>query len=131
MPFEWKSLLELARQMERDAGAGAADAEALFRSAVSRAYFSAFCHARNFAESFLNYQPRQDERDHGSLRAHLKGKRRQGDADRLERLRQWRNNADYLNVLPWSDNQLVATTAIAEADKIFKSLAPPTTSTGS
>lgn len=131
MSFDWKHLFELARQLERDATQGAANAESLYRSAVSRAYFAAFCHARNYAESFLKYQPRQDERDHGALRAHLKGKRRQGDADRLERLRQWRNDADYLNDLPWSDFQSVAVTAIAEAEKIFKSLIPPTASAGS
>ena len=131
MPFEWKNLLDLAHRMEQEASNGAANAEALYRSAVSRAYFGAFCHARNYAESFLNYQPKQDERDHGALRAHLKGKRRQGDADRLERLRQWRNDADYLDDLPWSDAQSVVVTAIAEADRIFKSLTPPAASAGS
>jgi hypothetical protein len=130
MAFDWKTLLDLARQMEHDA-ASAKSAEAHYRSAVSRAYFAAFCHARNYAESFLKYQAKQDERDHGSLRAHLKGKRRQGDADRLERLRQWRNEADYLNDLPWTDHQAVAANAVAEAEKTFNSLTPPTTSTGS
>jgi hypothetical protein len=131
MSFDWRNLLDLARQMEHDAAKAPTNVEALCRSAVSRAYFGAFCHARNYAESFLNYQPKQDERDHGSLRAHLKGKRRQGDADRLERLRQWRNDADYLNDLPWTDMQSVAATALAEAERIFKSLTPPTTSAGS
>lgn len=131
MAFDWKSLVDLAAQIEQDAGKGATNAEALYRSAVGRAYFGAFGYARNYAESFLKYQPKQDERDHGSLRAHLKGKRRHGDADRLERLRQWRNDADYLNDLPWTDMKSVAATAIAEAEKIFKSLAPPATSAGS
>jgi hypothetical protein len=131
MSFDWKSLLDLATQMEQDASKGATNAEARYRSAVSRAYFGVFCHARNYAENFLKYQPKQDERDHGSLRAHLKGKRRQGDADRLERLRQWRNDADYLNDLPWTDMKSVAATAIAEAEKIFQSLMPPATSAGS
>ena len=125
MSFDWKNLLNFARQMELDAGNNPAIAEAMYRSAVSRAYFGAFCYARNYAKSFLKYQPKQDERDHGSLRAHLKSKRHQGDADRLERLRQWRNDADYLDELPWSNVQSVVATAIAEAEKIFKSLAPP------
>ncbi len=131
MSFDWKNLLDLARLMEQDATKAGPNAEANYRSAVSRAYFGAFCHARNYAESFLKYQPKQDERDHGSLRAHLKGKRRQGDADRLERLRQWRNDADYLNDLPWTNVKALAATAIAEAEKIFRSLMPPTTSAGS
>jgi len=33
MPFEWKSLLDIARQMENDAGKGTTNAEALYRSA--------------------------------------------------------------------------------------------------
>jgi hypothetical protein len=131
MSFDWNNLLDLARQMEQEAGKGAANAESLLRSAVSRAYFGAFCHARNYAENFLKYRPKQDERDHGSLRAHLRGKRRQGDADRLERLRQWRNDADYLDALPWNHVQSVVVTAIAEAERIFKSLTPPATSAGS
>ncbi len=74
MPFDWKNLLDLAHQMEQDASKGVSKEEALCRSAVSRAYFAAFCYARNYAEQFLKYQPKSDERDHGSLRAHLKGK---------------------------------------------------------
>lgn len=131
MAFDWRTLLDLARQLEQDASTATSNSEALCRSAVSRAYFAAFCHARNYATSFLKYQPKHDERDHGSLRAHLKGKRRQGDADRLERLRQWRNDADYVNDLSWPDIQAVATTAIKETEKIFNSLTPPTTSSGS
>ena len=72
MQFDWRHLLDLAILMEQEANKGAANGEALQRSAVSRAYFSAFCHARNYAQQFLKYQPRSDERDHGSLRAHLK-----------------------------------------------------------
>jgi hypothetical protein len=131
MSFEWKSLLDLARAMEQEATKSGANAECLLRSAVGRSYFGAFCYARNYAAEFLKYQAKHDERDHGSLRAHLKGKRRHADAVRLERLRQWRNDADYLNNLPWADLNAVAATAIAEADKVFQSLTPPTSSTGS
>ena len=130
MAFDWKGLLDLARMMEQETSKPGSNEEALYRSAVSRAYFAAFCHARNYAEQFLKYYPKRDERDHGSLRAHLRGKRRRGDADRLDRLRQLRNDADYLNDLPWADRKLVTATAIAEAEKVFLSLAPPTTSTG-
>ncbi len=99
MPFEWKKLVDLARQLEQQATA-VADAEPVQRSAVSRAYFGAYCHARNFAQAFLRFAAREDADDHGRLRAHLKNRRRQGDAKRLERLRQWRNDADYRNDLP-------------------------------
>lgn len=131
MAFDWRQLLDCAHDLKLQAAKGSAHAEALQRSAVSRAYFSAFCHARNYAQSFLKYHPKDDERDHGALRAHLKSKRRQGDAERLERLRQWRNDADYLNELPWIDVGVVVDTALAEAEKVFNSLTPPTPSTGS
>jgi hypothetical protein len=131
MAFDWENLLDLAEQLGQQAINEPASAEARQRTAIGRAYFASFCHARNYAESYLKYRPKKDERDHGSLRAHLKGKRRHGDADRLERLRQWRNQVDYLNVLPWSDIQTVVDTAIAEAEKIFKGLTPPASSASS
>jgi hypothetical protein len=48
-----------------------------------------------------------------------------GDAARLERLRQWRNEADYDDVLKWHDVESVVVEAIKEAEKVFKSLSPP------
>lgn len=131
MSFDWKSLVDLARAMEQESTGVSGNAECLQRSAVGRAYYGAFCHARNYAAAYLKYQSTDDERDHGSLRAHLKSKRRHGDAVRLERLRQWRNEADYLNELPWADFNAVVAAAIGEADRVFQSFAPPTSSAGS
>jgi hypothetical protein len=58
MPFDWKNLLDLARQMEQEASKSASNDETLCRSAVGRAYFAAFCHARNYSEQFLSINPR-------------------------------------------------------------------------
>jgi hypothetical protein len=58
----------------------------------------------------------------------LKGKRRKGDADRLEQLRQWRNDADYLDEFFWDDMAATVAAALGQADAVFISLAPPTTS---
>lgn len=104
MPFDWKGFLALAQNLQQQAAA-LPEPEPLLRSAVSRAYFGAYCHARNYAKDYLKFNPREDADDHGRLRAHLKDRRRKGDADRLEQLRQLRNNADYLNDLPWTDAQ--------------------------
>jgi hypothetical protein len=125
MAFDWKALLELARQLA-DASAEAGNPEAHLRSALSRAYFGAFCHARNYAQDFLNFAAQGKIDDHGALRAHLKGKRRKGDADRLERLRAWRNDADYEDDLSrLGDLAHVVQTALTLADRIFQSLIPP------
>jgi hypothetical protein len=48
MPFEWKALLDVAIQLETEANHEPAHAEALRRTAVGRAYYAAFCHARNY-----------------------------------------------------------------------------------
>src|SRR2546421_3502174 len=105
MPFDWRAFLDLARFLQ-SAAAQADNPEAFRRTAVSRAYYGAFCHAWNYAKDFLRFDPREDVEDHGRLRRHLKDRRRKGDADRLEHLRQWRNEADYLNELPWEDTSV-------------------------
>ena len=124
MTFDWKAFLALAQNLQQQAAASP-EPESLLRSAVSRAYFGAYCHARNYAKDFLKFSPREDADDHGRLRAHLKDKRRKGDADRLEQLRQLRNSADYLNDLPWTDAQATVVSALVSADSVFKSLVRP------
>jgi len=124
MLFDWKGLVEVARELERLANEGT-NVEALQRSAVSRAYFGAYCHACNYAVEFLNFRSREDSDDHGRLRSHLKARRRHGDAKRLERLRQWRNDADYRNDLPWADIAATVSSALFEAGDVFKSLVAP------
>jgi hypothetical protein len=126
MPFDWKDFLSVARHLNNQAAASS-EPESFFRSAVSRAYFGAYCHARNYAKDYLNFVPREDADDQGRLRAHLKGKRRKGDGDRLEQLRQLRNEADYLNNLPWTDAAATVVSALISADRVFQSLVPPKT----
>src|SRR3989304_5488894 len=115
MPFEWKAFVDLAGALQQQAG-GSRNTEALLRTAISRAYFGAFCHARNYARDFLGFDPRNTPDDHGGLRAHLKGKRRVGDAERLDRLRQWRNKGDYLDELA-IDLNATALAALRDAER--------------
>ena len=85
-------------------------------------------------ESLLDlsgYAVKGDADDHGALRAHLKRCRRGGDAQRLDSLRWWRNDADYADELPWDDTKFIVTEAIKAAEKVFKSLAPPVAGSGS
>jgi hypothetical protein len=125
MPFDWKTLLDVARHLEKEADQGPIHAEALRRSAVGRAYYAAFCHARNYAVQYLDYHIKGFGDDHGSLRAHLKKSRRGGDAARLDTLRCVRNDADYADELPWDDAAMTVKEAIEAAERVFASLAPP------
>jgi hypothetical protein len=124
MPFDWRAFIEVARSLPRRT-AGETDPEALLRTAVSRAYYGAFCFVRNHARDRLGFEPRHDADDHGRLRAHLRGKRRQ-ISQKLDRLRQWRNESDYADQLPF-DAEATLVAAIGEADAIVALLTPRTT----
>ena len=124
MPFDWTALVELAKTL-RSQAITAANSEAYQRSAVGRAYFGAFGYAVDYATQFLEYDQRQNRDDHGRLRDHLRKKKRRGAADRLGQLRQWRNDADYLNELPWQDTKEIVDSAIDQALEVFEHLPPP------
>jgi hypothetical protein len=61
MPFDWREYLNLARQLAGLQGSDYSQ-EAVERSAVSRAYYAAFCWARNYAEKNLGFHHRPLER---------------------------------------------------------------------
>src|SRR5581483_12108810 len=92
MPFDWSAFVSLARDLK---ASPEPDPEARLRTALSRAYFGAFCHARNYAQRWLRFQPSGTEEDHRRVRECLWGKRRQNVARALDQLRRWRNIADY------------------------------------
>ena len=125
MPFDWKQYLELASELvrlseSRDAGQN----EAILRSVVSRAYYAAFCHARNYSRDWLNFQPNNTADDHGRLRAFLKSGKRRGVAVKLDQLRQWRNETDYSDSVT-GDLATMAQYSVTEATKLFDWLSPP------
>src|SRR5438552_2163490 len=125
MAFDWKSLLEVAKELNKQAAASS-HPEAFHRSALSRAYFAAYGHARAYAAKFLIFVPRQASEDHGRLRAHLQRRRRSGDADRVGILRQLRNEADYESEFATPpDWASAAANAVSLAERVFASLAPP------
>jgi hypothetical protein len=125
MAFNWSSLIDIAREWTQEAPESA-NAEALYRSSLSRLYFGAFGHAREYATSYLNFVPHDAAEDHGRLRTHLRSKRRHGDPERLEQLRDWRNLADYASELPaLLDLPDLVAKALTYADRILLSLAPP------
>lgn len=99
--FDWREFLELAELLAGPAGDSVAVqlSEATHRSAVSRAYYAAFCHARRYAQRNLGYLPRYTAADHGSLRRHYDAHGLSAIADDLDKLRDWRNECDYDDVV--------------------------------
>jgi len=123
MPFNWHEYLDLARWLETNAPAGVS-AEAAGRAAVSRAYYAAFCCARNYARDYLGFVPLNDTGDHGTLPIYLRKRRRTKTADSLKQLRDWRNECDYLDDLSPSVTAIL-NVASKDAEYVFLSLPPP------
>lgn len=91
MPFDWKEYLSLAEELAKR------NDEAALRAAVSRAYYAAFCTARNHLRQKGNIIPNSEQthkivwesfkqkgKDHAAVYQNgnrLKNKRRQADYD--------------------------------------------------
>lgn len=119
MAFNWKEYLDLSRYLQGRSGAGFSQ-EAADRSAVSRAYYSAFCHARNYARDNEGFSPTGTSRDHALVRDHFRKSGRVDIADSLDELRQWRNSCDYYDSA--SHLSLLVTSAINEAREVLNKL---------
>ena len=94
MPFDWRDYLGLARALARQGNLGYFT-EAVQRTIVSRAYYAAFCFARNYAEARLGFQRAGGAEDHQNLREHFRQVGQTLLASRLNRLRSLRNDCDY------------------------------------
>lgn len=75
MTFEWKQFKQVADHLKKQGDQGMCP-EACYRSAVSRYYYSAFCHARNYARDGINqyiprFHPSYKGEDHGRLIEHF------------------------------------------------------------
>lgn len=98
MAFDWKEYLNLAYFLEGLSETNFSQ-EAAFRCATSRAYYAAFCHARNYARDHENFSPTGTVAEHGLVRKHFREKGQIDIASKLEDLRQWRNPCDYDDVV--------------------------------
>ena len=94
MPFDWREYLALAQFVQTQTGVDFGE-EAAQRCAVSRAYYAAFCMARNHAQVQTGFVPSRKAEDHRALADHLRKHGHTSEAVRLDRLRQWRNQCDY------------------------------------
>jgi hypothetical protein len=110
MTFDWKEYFALAVFLENQAGAGFT-VEATTRCAVSRAYYAAFCYARNYAEAKLGYVRLKGGQDHRGVREHYKKRGMYPIANKLGTLYRWRGDCDYEDEMIQEAN-LLATTFI-------------------
>jgi len=117
MPFDWREFLVQAKNLVGYAGFPYSQ-EAAERSAVSRAYFAAFCLARNYAEAQLNFKRSGDAKDHKRLREHLKNSGKAQMASRMNRLRDWRNDCDYKDEV--RNLKRLVKYALENADKVIE-----------
>lgn len=93
MAFDWSEYLKVAQSLGD--GTICDSMEAARRSAVSRAYYAAYGHARRYATRQLTFTPSRKAEDHGRLCDHLAEYKYSDVADELEELRRWRNKCDY------------------------------------
>lgn len=119
MSFDWKEYLNLAIFLQGQIGSSFTQ-ETAFRCATSRAYFAAFCHARNYARDNLGFTPTHIGRDHGLVREHFKALGMVNIALKLDSLCQWRGMCDYDDTV--SNISIMVNSAITEAQEIVGKL---------
>lgn len=94
MPFDWRDYLRLAKELSNYAETSSLQ-EAAARSAVSRAYYAAFCWAMDYASKSLGFQRSGTAEEHATLRQLLQQSGQPKTGSRLNNLRRWRNLCDY------------------------------------
>ena len=91
--------------------------EISFRNAASRAYYAAFCQARNYARDRHGLMLRYNGDDHSLVRRHFHSRRAKGVSLKLASLRDWRNACDYADDIPALAAMLAQ--ALAEARMVI------------
>lgn len=114
MKFDWSEYFNLAKELiDSDTN------EAKQRSSISRAYYAAFCLARNYLRDYLEIKPRSDENKHKfvaeKFQHHDRKNQKMIEIGRdLSRLRSDRNKADYEDTLLNLTNKNKSALKIAE-----------------
>ena len=112
--FDWKDYFKLAKELAKS------KKESRLRSTVSRAYYAAFCTARNHAIT-LGYRT-QGSGDHAAVPKFYASRNTQfpGVGQKLGRLRRNRNNCDYNDVVLGLSSK--SQKAIMEANAILSQI---------
>lgn len=121
MNFDWEDFLKVAEILHEGASEGSLH-EAMYRIAISRAYYAVFCIARNrkLAEGL---KISHTDNPHELVINAYKGSENHYErliGNELSRLRKWRNRADYEDEIERVAN--LSSQAVKDARKIFNSL---------
>jgi len=103
MAYDWIEYFYLAQELSGMTPDGKVTVEAKERTAISRAYYTAFCKARNFLREKEAFSPK--EKVHEAVRnqfVNSNSKTKQKIGENLKRLCTSRNKADYWDI--WSVN---------------------------
>ncbi len=122
MSFDWAEYLNLADRLVRDKALFTSD-EACFRAAISRAYYSAFCAARNRARDRDGLIVTNTVSDHRLVKDHYErapDRSRQKIGVWLDRLRLNRNQADYADAI--SGTVSLCNSSLARAHNVLDKL---------
>ncbi|MEG4966273.1 HEPN domain-containing protein [Microcoleus sp. B6-A1] len=104
MRFDWSEYLNLAQELAATNSDSSANREAKLRSAISRAYYSTFCLARNYLRDIEKdprlFRKNRDINEHQYVAEEFiyhptKKKNMVKIGENLSRLRELRNKADY------------------------------------
>ncbi len=126
MSFDWIDFLELAIKLQASPDLLGSE-EASYRTAVSRAYYAAFHLALAFATS-KGYAPSHSGNDHRGVPAYFRsgggasGRLRMRIAMNLDRIRDGRRRADYIQNLGEASPEALARQTIHFAKHIVTDL---------
>lgn len=121
MSFDWSEYLALAQFLQNARNLSPTfSQEASYRCAVSRAYYAAFCHARNYAANKQAFLVGRGVEAHRLLRQHFRKSGMTRIAQQLEEMRQWRNQCDYQDTV--GNIPKLLTSAIAHAQQVVNQL---------
>ncbi len=120
--FQWAQFLEVARGLSVAAGRKPEHrlTEAALRSAASRAYYAAYCHARGYAEANLGFTRSRGVDDHADVRDCIRRSGLVAEASSLDDLRKWRNMCDYDDIV--ANCELLARASLTRAEQVIKAL---------
>ena len=123
MSFDWSEYLTLAQELTSKSTTSPIP-EAHLRCAISRAYYAAFCKARNLLLNKDGYSTPRGKNAHQDVAYKFEGSTdatRQNIGSLLRHLRSVRNIVDYKNT--FSGNQFgITKAALTEAEEVIKLL---------
>ena len=120
MSFDWIEYLNLARFLQGYGGSSFSQ-EAGLRCSVSRAYYAAYCHSRNYARDQRSFIPTYKSAGHKRVREHFQNLGMTDISSKLDDLRVWRNSCDYDDSV--SNIFVLVSSAVVRSQEIIGKLA--------